>query len=497
MTSGTLNGRHLKEAMRLAVEKLAEKRTRLNKINVFPVPDGDTGNNMLSTFESAYQALEGLDTPALHTMAQAAYRGARSGSTGNSGAIFAQYLRGWAQAFDTVETADASHLKEALSLGVKYAYEAVQKPKEGTILTVAREASETHRKGKITTLEATLSATYRQARTSLKNTKNVLPELKDQDVIDAGGWGLLIFFSAVLGALGIPLGYKEYDFTPTVEHFQSKTDFAFEQPYDMEFVVIGEKSIEATLRQALDELGTELIIQSNGTDAHVHIHSADPMRIVEVVAAIGRIDDCIIRNMHSQHLALHGKDSNRLPYATLVLAEHPGFIAMSVLAGAETAMTRKHHRQKRHILQEYASRETLTITTGELDVDTLEDPVVIACEARILAAVVSTYAMDKPSEKAIHEAAGRPRIVEIRRAVESGQLGGEGKDHAPLETALKDAMSSLEPDIGDVLTIYFGRPEDRETIENMATSFQAAHPGLEQVDCFFSGQEACVKVCLE
>src|SRR5690554_3230454 len=146
MSGGNIDGITFQAVLKETVVKLKEKREAINQINVFPVPNGDTGNNMLATLELAYREAEKAASSSLHDVANAASRGAREGSTGNSGSIFAQYLRGWAAAFSNLDRADARAVSLAQSLGTQNAYEAVMEPVEGTILTVAREAAEAAKK---------------------------------------------------------------------------------------------------------------------------------------------------------------------------------------------------------------------------------------------------------------------------------------------------------------------------------------------------------------
>lgn len=268
MNGEGLDGKIFQAALKKTVEKLHEKREILNQINVFPVPDGDTGNNMLATLESAFHETKNITSGSLQDVAAAAYRGAREGSTGNSGAIFAQYLKGWAAAFSNLEIAGAMQLSEAQTEGTKKAYSAVLKPVEGTILTVAREAAEVAKKVSLNNnLTDTLLASYHQARKTLVKTSKVLPELRKQKMVDAGGWGLLIFLSAILEVMNISTGKAEFNFKSRMNYFQSREDFQFDNPYDMEFLVTAKSSIESEIRNLIKDSGTELITQTNGENA--------------------------------------------------------------------------------------------------------------------------------------------------------------------------------------------------------------------------------------
>jgi dihydroxyacetone kinase-like predicted kinase len=170
-----LDGKIFQAALEETATQLNVKRENLNQINVFPVPDGDTGNNLLATLESALQETENSNSTNLAEVAAAAFRGARNGSCGNSGAIFAQYLKGWAAAFSGLEKAGARQLALAMAQGAKKTYNTVVNPIEGTILTVAREAAEAAVEESATgNLAKTMLAAYRQARKSLLQTSRAM-----------------------------------------------------------------------------------------------------------------------------------------------------------------------------------------------------------------------------------------------------------------------------------------------------------------------------------
>lgn len=481
-------------ALREAVNKLNEKRKDLNQINVFPVPDGDTGNNMAATLESALFAAE-KSGGFLGEVSSAAFLGAREGSTGNSGAIFAQYLKGWAAAFSGLERADAAAVSHALARGTQEAYRAVLKPAEGTILTVAREAAIAAKKaGSGGEMKDTLGSAYGQARKALVQTSKVLPELKSKKIVDAGGWGLLIFLRALLKALDIPVK-AEFDFKPRVNYFE-RCDYRFDNPFDMEFVVSLAAEQEGVLRFAIGAFGTELITQANGRDCHVHIHTQSPLAVAERVAELAEFSYMIVRDMRSQYRDL--KDINDKNYRTVAFGKNPGFIAMFAMAGADLALSVNGLDKKTRLLQEYAA-DALIVSCKDMDLPLADGAVILEDEARVLAALVSVYGAARPDEKTVREAAGYPRNVNIVQLGYTFEAREDGNTVAKggLKETLAQAIRFLKPQSGEVLTLYYGRPGGRPEAEAFLPYLLEEFDVLEGIELYFGGQEFPLVVSIE
>jgi len=501
MSDRYIDGTIFRAALKETVEKLHDKREALNQINVFPVPDGDTGNNLLATLESAYHETEKSASSSLHTIAQAAYQGAREGSTGNSGAIFAQYLRGWAVACSNLEKVGAGEVSAAQTLGTKYAYGAVLKPVEGTILTVARKAAEAAEKevpGK--NLTNTLAASYHQARRTLVKTAKVLPVLRDQKIIDAGGWGLLIFISAILSVMDIPTGKAEFNFKAGSNYCKSRDDFQFDHPYDMEFVIKATSNIEPVIRRIFKDCGSELITQINQGHCHVHIHTDNPLDIAERSAKLGNISAIIIRDMRAQYYSMAGQQRSNIQYKAVAIGKSPGFLAMFAMAGAQVAVSKSMLNKKIRVLEEYNADNDLIISSEQIEFPLLSESVlVVEEEARILASLVSLYSPEKPTPEVIREAADYPRIADLIRKndhfmiLTSSSPGYEGNHR----DCLYQAVSLLKPQIGEVLTLYYGQPADRKKLEALLPGLKKKFPALETIDLYYGGQEIPLILTIE
>jgi len=499
-----LDGETFKTAIEETAKELERKRLSLNRINVFPVPDGDTGNNMLATLESAVETMQSAASSRLADVALLAYRGAQEGSTGNSGAIFAQYLKGMSEAFDAADKADAELLEKALRQGAEKAYEAVEDPKEGTILTIARQAALAAAKAADKNgLETTLLSTYLEAKRSLEKTARVLPELRERKVIDAGGWGLLIFFSALLDALGVPKAGKEFDFSPKRNYFENEEDFLFDNPFDMEFALQTDESGARDVRQRLHGKGEELIIQQDRDKTHVHIHTHNPLAVLEQCAHIAKAHDIVIRNMKTQHAVLSRRtkraEENLKDYLTLVFGTSPGFLAMFAMAGADTVISESLIDKKHRLIEEHCEEDVLIITPRTVSVECDAEPVVITGECRVLAALVAVYATKRPSAEIIEETSRHPRIARIDEtddAFVALTSGGRIRDN-DLLAVLEKTVKELSPESGETLTVYYGSLASRKRLEGLVARIEEIFPLLESVDLYYGGQDAPFIVSVE
>ena len=306
-----INGSELRRLLLAAGSAIEQNKEHINELNVFPVPDGDTGTNMSMTFNAAVPELQKLPAPTVtkvaDTMASSLLRGAR----GNSGVILSLLFRGMSKTMKDAEECDGTLLAKALSAGVESAYKAVMKPAEGTILTVSRlaaaDASDCARKNNH--FEAVLEKAVSAAETALADTVNQNPTLKKAGVVDAGGKGWLTILDAMLRAL------RGEEFVPVaVEKTQVKeqADFAeFESgditfAFDTVFIVRKEKSdIDlAPLRSYLGSIGDCLVIGEDDEAFKVHVHTNIPGDALSEAQKYGALELAKIENMRMQADAL-------------------------------------------------------------------------------------------------------------------------------------------------------------------------------------------------
>ena len=286
---------------------LAANKDRINTLNVFPVPDGDTGTNMSLTMSSAVKNLDAQDT--IMKAAQVLAHGALLGARGNSGVILSQILRGFAQGLEGVEEISAADFAAAMKKGVELAYKSVMRPVEGTILTVARKMGEAAEKAVAVeadmTVEALLELMLAGGHKALANTPNQLPALKQAGVVDSGASGLIAVFEGGLRALrgeefAVPAAAADkVDFTAGLTDDGDRADFV--NHYCTEFFIHGENIDIEAYRAHLQNMGESQVIVGNETVVKTHIHTADPGAVLSYALQLGSLHDLKIDNMKDQH----------------------------------------------------------------------------------------------------------------------------------------------------------------------------------------------------
>ncbi len=298
-----IDGQLLKRMIIEGAQSLENNKQVVNALNVFPVPDGDTGTNMSLTMQSAVKEVKSKTTESLEEIANSLANGSLMGARGNSGVILSQLFRGFAKGAKDKEKLNVQDFANVLKLGADTAYKAVMKPVEGTILTVARESAEEALKiaEKETNLVTFLEKVIEAAEQSLKRTPEMLKVLKDAGVVDSGGKGLLYFY---IGALaGLTGNVTAVDDIPTVEitHQQEDNLEDIQFSYCTEFIINGPQVDTEKLKSKLIDLGDSLLVVGNETVVKVHIHTNHPGKAMEHALAVGYLSDIKIENMKLQH----------------------------------------------------------------------------------------------------------------------------------------------------------------------------------------------------
>ncbi|MBR3289274.1 MAG: DAK2 domain-containing protein [Clostridia bacterium] len=304
-----IQGTTLRDALISASNTLESQKQRVDALNVFPVPDGDTGTNMSMTIGVAARELARLDDPTVTAVADKTASAMLRGARGNSGVILSLLFRGFSKGLKEKKTADGADLARALGLGVEAAYKAVMKPTEGTILTVAREAAAA---GK--TAAAAGEDTFKvwdaicaEAEASLKRTPDLLPTLKKAGVVDAGGQGLCIVLRAMQRVFE---GGEVVQGTATTSSAATQvvsaagsfeTDIRF--TYCTEFIVsrsVPDKDPMA-LRAFLESIGDCVVVVDDDEIIKVHVHTNDPGRALHEAIEYGQFETVKVENMRIQH----------------------------------------------------------------------------------------------------------------------------------------------------------------------------------------------------
>lgn len=270
-----------------AEQLLGEAREEIDRLNVFPVPDGDTGTNVYLTMEAAAAAALGTDTASLSVIAEEVARGALMGARGNSGVIMSQILRGLADGFENCDTATAGEFAQALQLAADSAYQAVAVPKEGTILTVIRSAAVGAAAADDAIALACHTATDAAAET-LARTPDLLPVLREAGVVDAGGQALLVLLQALTQVIdGVEVSFSERARTLLMPAHTPV--IGYEGPeYEVMYLLDAEDGVIADYRLALSELGDSVVVVGGRGLWNVHVHTDDIGAAIEAGISVGR-----------------------------------------------------------------------------------------------------------------------------------------------------------------------------------------------------------------
>lgn len=310
MAVKTINTEMLQKMFLAGAANLEAKKEIINELNVFPVPDGDTGTNMTLTIMSAAKEVQALIKPDMVSMAKAISSGSLRGARGNSGVILSQLLRGFTKEIREHEEIDAVILAKACDRATATAYKAVMKPKEGTILTVAKGISQKAAELAETTedLEVFISEVINYAEEVLAQTPEMLPVLKEAGVVDSGGQGLL---EVLHGAYDAFLG-KEIDYTAIEASSgtkmvkpgqQAETDIKF--GYCTEFIIMTEKEFtdkdEAEFKGYLESIGDSIVCVADDDIVKIHVHTNDPGLAIQKALTYGQLSRMKIDNMREEH----------------------------------------------------------------------------------------------------------------------------------------------------------------------------------------------------
>lgn len=298
-----IDGKDFRRMIAGAYGAFMREHEYINSLNVFPVPDGDTGTNMLLTLGSVAKAVADAPDEGIGSLARRGADSAIMGARGNSGVILSQLLRGIARGLSGKDTATSAEVGKAFQYGVLYAYRAVARPVEGTILTVAKGiAKGTHRAVREHAAFADiLNEAITAGRLELKRTPELLPALKAAGVVDAGGQGLIVFLAGCLEGLEGRYNGPEADFGRTLTVPGMMVEVSISHPYCTEFIVKRFAASLEEVKRQLEQMGESLVLAPGDNILKVHLHTAHPGAVLESAIAWGTLHDIKIDNMADQH----------------------------------------------------------------------------------------------------------------------------------------------------------------------------------------------------
>lgn len=319
-----INGNQLRDAYISAANHIMARRQEVDALNVFPVPDGDTGTNMSMTINAAVPELKLMENPTVAAVAKTAASALLRGARGNSGVILSLLFRGFSKGLAGKKEADGADFAQALTMGVEAAYKAVMKPTEGTILTVSRMAAERARVVAKTNTDAIAvwEEIVREAEAALEQTPEMLPVLKKAGVVDAGGKGLLIVFEGMLSVLrdGIMIedtqpksgeGQETDDFQDAIAQYDADITFA----YCTEFIVQKKEpnADSLKLRAYLESIGDSVVVVDDEDIIKCHVHTNNPGLALEEAVKYGMLCKMKIENMEEQFAARKSQAAKENP----------------------------------------------------------------------------------------------------------------------------------------------------------------------------------------
>ena len=340
LNTNTVDVKMLSRMFLSGAKNLEAKKEWINELNVFPVPDGDTGTNMTLTIMSAASEVSALSDPTMKTLAKAISSGSLRGARGNSGVILSQLLRGFTRVIEKADKVDAPTFARAFEKGVETAYKAVMKPKEGTILTVARGAAEKAMEiaEDCENLETFFADVIAEAEAVLARTPEMLPVLKEAGVVDSGGQGLLeVLKGAFDGYLGkeIDLTFEKPKSGVSVKPVSAEeSDIKF--GYCTEFIIMLEKEFpekeEHAFKEYLMSIGDSLVVVADDEIVKVHVHTNDPGQAIQKALTYGQLSNMKIDNMRLEHHEKVIKEAEKMAaqQAAQEPAKEVGFISVSV-----------------------------------------------------------------------------------------------------------------------------------------------------------------------
>jgi uncharacterized protein len=528
----TMDGHRLKELMKAGYLWLKQQEEVVNAYNVYPVPDGDTGTNMMHTMRAAWEAVANLDEAHIGTVARAIANGALRGSRGNSGIILSQLWRGFGKSLEARDIADAQDIAAAFRESARMAYKGVGTPVEGTILTVARETADAvesfvkHSHD----LRGLLAHAKQASYDSTQRTPQLLKILKDAGVIDSGGYGYFIILEGMMRAInGEEIRGESAGGAAKAAQMADGLTQEGGWGYDVQYLIYAPKGTKldvGAIRAKIESLGDCPLVLGDEDVVKVHVHVPDPGVPISYGAGLGSLRDVVVEDMQAQSEAFAPGAGAPTPaelpevdVAVITVASGDGLIqafkdvgVRSVIQGGQTMNPSVDDflnaidsaRAKSVILLPNNGNIVMTAQqAAELSKTPAKVVITKTIPQGIAAAIGFNYtaSLDDNTE-AMSAAAGRVITGEITTStrnvtindvtVKNGQsiglvndklaVAGDGVEDTRMKLLEKVDASSHE-----LISLYYGNGMNEETAGALADKVRAALPGL-QIDLFFGGQ---------
>jgi DAK2 domain fusion protein YloV len=524
-----INGQGLKELVKASLAWLKCNQQAINALNVFPVPDGDTGTNMLLTMESAWAEVNKTPTDRVGRVAHAVAHGALKGARGNSGVILSQLWRGFARSLDDKELLNVADLVPAMQEGAQTAYKGVIKPVEGTILTVAREVAEACTEAARTSndLVLVLDRMVAHGRESVERTPSLLPILKQAGVVDSGGQGYLVILEGMLRYLRQePLTVAEVSVVAPVtgvgkEEEIDAGDVALGYSYDVQCLVMGERLNVEQIRADIGAMGRSALIVGDAQTVKIHVHVPDYMAVFEYVRPLGRIREASAEDMQAQYdsfMAARSK-AERILNATAgeiaIIAVTPGeglvrvFQSLGVnaiVAGGQTM--NPSTEQFVHLIEQLPTDRILILPNNSnvvlaarqaADLAPAGKRVVVVPTKTVPQGIAAQLAFNPQASLDTNAASMEAAILhvqtgEVTTATRDVDMNGVHTKQGRFVGLLNDALSTSGDTVQDVVwalldqmgakeceivTLYYGNGIQHEEAESLAKAIRVRYPAQE------------------
>ena len=534
-----MNAAEFKKMFKAGADRLKQNVDLVNSLNVFPVPDGDTGTNMNMTFQSGVAKMQESSSQKVNDLALNLSKGLLMGARGNSGVILSQIFRGFYQAIKDEEELDSQSFTNAFLGGVESAYKAVMKPVEGTILTVARESAlRGQQKAESTdNLIEIMRSIVKGAQEALDKTPDLLPVLKQVGVVDSGGKGLLCIYEGFLMALTGEVIEDEPG--QTSDHAHAMFDEVNEHPLSMDEITYGycteimvrigqgETVIKdfdyEEFRQVLNTKGDSLLVVADDEIVKVHIHTENPGLIMQLGQEFGELIKIKVDNMREQVRGLEGQEEAlkgaKVPkpsqedseYAIIAVASGQGLVDLfqsigvtEVLQGGQTMNPSTEDFVK--AIERANARNIILLPNNKNIVmaaqqaaEVSETPTVVV-PTKSITQGISTLLMFNP-DQTIEE--NKQAMSEYAQTVDYGQITNAIRDtqieaiqikkddymgilngdivlaHADLAQALEELVEQMVDEDSELVTVIVGEDGDEATVEAVEDQVLARYPDLE------------------
>lgn len=533
VTIKTIDAKILARMFLAGARNLEAKKEWINELNVFPVPDGDTGTNMTMTIMSAASEVSALENPDMETLAKAISSGSLRGARGNSGVILSQLLRGFTKGVRKHDKLDALTIAAAMERAVETAYKAVMKPKEGTILTVAKEAAlkAAEIAPEAEELQPFFEEIFAHAEATLARTPEMLPVLKEAGVVDSGGQGLLeVLRGAIDGFMGKEIDYSVFEKSagPAVTKISPQAEADIKFGYCTEFIILLDKPVseeeEHNFKNFLTSIGDSIVVVADDEIIKVHVHTNHPGQAIERALTYGALSRMKIDNMREEHQEKLIKDAEKLAKEQeeeQLPAKETGFIAVSagdgltdifrelgvdyLIEGGQTMnpstedMLNAIAKVNAETIYIFPNNKNIILAANQAR-DLTEDKKIVVVPTKTvpqgITAMISFVPEKSAEENAevMEEAVSKVQTGQITYAVRDTRLDDKEIHEGDImgigdkgilavggskEKVAEDTIAAMMTEDAEVISIYYGADTSEESAEKLAASVEELYPECE------------------